>query len=173
MKKTYPFILSTIILAIFLVISLVLGFSGHLFSLAKDFKENELTPGDSAVVQLNSNSSSSISYLIDGEFLNYEKIPISIKVRGANDKNVKVRARALVDDKGEERALSLGFTDDFVAGDDGYYYLKDVLNSQTIIPAVVSVNLEQDLRLRCDEKYIITILFETLDSELDAEMVWN
>ena len=95
MKKSYPYIFTIIILVVLLGISLYLGFSGYLFSVAMNNISSDLTLGETVEVEISPNEASVLSFTLDGSYLPNEKISQVVQIRASDvDKEMRVRVKA-------------------------------------------------------------------------------
>ena len=58
-------------------------------------------------------------------------------------------------------------------GEDGYYYYNGTLIEQGKVGLCSHVVVGEGSRLQSNKKYIMTVLVEALDADLDVETVWG
>lgn len=172
-KSSYPWLFSVIILAVLLIISLILGFTGYFFSLSTIRSSSDLTLGESICINVSPNETSVASFTFDGNYLPGEKLPQVIQIKANNlDKNLKLRVKAEVFSSDKLSKFDFVTTDDFVNKNDGYFYLTGELAGGNKITFSNYVVMPENSVFKSKDKYILSIIVENLDATLPVEDIW-
>lgn len=170
MKKTYPYIFTIVILVVLLALSLYLGFSGYLFSVAMNNLPSDMALGETTMVEIAPNEASAISFTLDGSYLEGERIPQVIQIRAIDTvEAVRVRVKAEIFMHDNLTTVDFVANENFLKATDGYFYLNGALaggNKVTFCDYVV-----MPANLDSKEKYILTIVVENIDASL--ENIWG
>lgn len=174
MKKTnIAWLFAVIVLSILLVVSVILGLNGYYYSIAYTNTNAEFKVGDNIIIGVEPNKTEVASFTFDGAFLPNEKIPHVIQIRADKlDSKVKIRVKAKVFGMTEQRTFDFVTTSHFTKGEDGYYYFDDVLQGGNKLTFSNFIIMPEDSDFRSQEKYVLTIVVETLDANLDVDKIW-
>ncbi len=170
-KHNAGWIFATIALGVCLIVSIALGLSGYFFSVAFSKQKTDLVVGESVVVDIKENQAQVVSFTFDGNFLPGEAIPQVVQVSAANtNKDVVLRVRGQI--FGIEESLDFVTTEDFEEGD-GFYRSKNILQGGGKVTFCSHLVVPEDSKFVCGEKYVLSIVVEALDSDLDWQNIWK
>lgn len=173
-KSTYPWLFSVIVLAVLLVITFILGYTGYFFSLSFIKADTDLTLGDTCLIEINPNETSVVSFSFDGSILPGENLEQIIQIKANNlEKDLKVRVKGEVYTNEGTILLDFVTTDDFVKGNDNYFYLTPDLLAGNKITFSKYIVLPEDSVFDSSKKYILSIIVENLDATLDVSNIWQ
>lgn len=171
-KKDIAWLCAVLTLFCLLVVSIVLGITGYFSSMTFIKSDSDLVVGDNVTIGVRPNEANVVSFTIDGSYLPGEKLPHTIQI-GGEDLNADVRVRVKAKIFGlEEENFDFITTSHFEKADDGYYYYDDVLHGGSKITFSSYLKLPSNSVLVSDEKYILTIVVETLETKFD-ENIWK
>lgn len=167
-------IFAVVVLSFLFVLSLILGTTGYYFSISYINSNSDLTVGETFSIGVNPNQASVASFTFDGSFLPGELIPqiIQINAQGLNS-DVRVRVKAEIFGDKVEQAFDFVTSEHFEKADDGYYYYDDVLYGGNKISFCTYLVVPNDVDFISKEKYIITFVVETLETEYDGQNIWG
>ncbi len=171
-KENVAWLFTVIVLSILLILSIILGVTGYYSSVNFLHSNSDLQIGDSASVAVRPNETSVISYTFDGSFLPNETLPHVIQISNTNSSSdLRVRVKAVV--FGLTRVVPFEFvtTEHFEQAVDGYYYYDELLKSGNKITFSNYITIPADNEFESGEKYILTVIVETLDSKCDN--IWE
>ncbi|MGN1201203.1 MAG: hypothetical protein ACI4R8_02945 [Candidatus Caccovivens sp.] len=175
MKKQYiGWLFAVIVLSCLLVISVILGLTGYYFSVSYLYSNSQLVVGDQVTVTVEPNQSNVVSFTFDGSFLPNETIPQVVQISATDlnsDCNVRVKAKVF----GVKNKIEFDFvtTEHFEKAPDGYYYYDGVLNGGNKITFCNYLIMPKSEDFVSKEKYILTLVVETLESKYDVENIWK
>lgn len=171
-KKLFGWLFAVIMLVVMLGISLYLGLSGWFF--ATSFSQgDELVLGNAVEIHIKNNQASTASFAVSGAFLQGEKLPQIISVKNDEEEGeMYVRAKIYTFMQDSSLAdISLITNSNWIKAEDGYYYFTDKLLSQGKIG--LSSHISVDHLFAGDKKYIVTVVIESLRSNLDEKDIWG
>ncbi len=171
-KSSIGWLFAVITLAVLLAVSVILGVTGYFSSVTYLASPSDLVVGDNVSIAVKENESSVASFTFDGGYLPNETIPHVIQINGGLlNKDVKVRVKAEIFGLNEKTAFDFVTTSHFEKAEDGYYYYDETLpigskitfSNYCIIP---------ENNFQSGEKYILTVVVETIDAEKSGE-IWQ
>lgn len=172
-KKDIAWLFAVIFVSVLLIVSIVLGLNGYYYSIAFTNTNAEFKVGDSVVISVKPNQCEVVSFTFDGAFLPNEKIPHVIQIKANKlDSNLKIRVKAQIFGMSEERNFDFITTNHFARGLDGYYYFDDVLQGGSKLTFSNFIVMPEDSDFRSQEKYVLSVIVETLDASLDVDNIW-
>ena len=172
MKKSYPYIFTIVILVVLLGISLYLGFSGYLFSVAMNNISSDLSLGETVEVEISPNETSVFSFTLDGSYLPNEKIPQVVQIRASDvDKEMRVRVKAEIFARDKLTPIDFVANQNFLKATDGYFYLNGNLAGGNKVTFCDYIVIPAEAKLNSKEKYVLTIVVENIDASL--ENIWG
>ncbi len=170
-KREIGFLFAIIVLTILLITSVILGVTGYFSSATYLISNSELKVGDNISVGVRENQTSVLSLTFDGSYLPGETIPQIIQINSEDmNSNLKVRVKAEV--FGSSSNFDFVTTSHFEKAEDGYYYYDETLQGGNKITFCNYITNPEEGDLISNEKYILTIVVETLDSDY-AETIWK
>lgn len=171
-NATWVFVVA--VLVILLGLSIYLGASGWYFSSETNYT-TDFQIGKTVQVAVQENEAEAIALNLEGSFLPEEKLPQIIAVKnGSAEKGVFVRAKAKIENEMGENQLWLAQTSNwFYNEEDGYYYYSDLLTSQNKVSLCSYVYTDKSVLFQSSKRYMITIIFETLDENQDVISLWG
>lgn len=173
-KETLPWAFAVLMLVIVLIVSIILGVSGYYFSLSYLNSNSDLVVGDTVSIGVKPNQANVASFTFDGGYMPNEKIPQVVQINATVlDADVKVRVKAQIFGKNQDINFDFVTTEHFELAEDGYYYYDDVLTGGNKITFCNYIVVPDDLSMTSKEKYILTFVVETLESDLDVENIWK
>lgn len=172
-KREVGLIFSVCGLAILLILSLILGFNGYLFSVSYINSNSDLKIGENVVIKVEPNSANVVSFTFDGALLPNEVIPQIVQIN-ANDLNADVWVRVKSEIFGIESEAKIEFitTEHFEKDEDGYYYFDDALKGGRKITFCNYLLVPKNITLKSGEKYILSLVVETLETKNDIN-IWK
>lgn len=170
-KHNAGWIFATIALGVCLIVSIVLGLNGYFFSVAFSNQKTDLVVGEGVVLGIKENQAQVVSFTFDGNFLPGEAIPQVVQICASNaNKGVVLRVRGQI--FGIEESLGFAVSEEFEERD-GFYYSKNILKSGGKVAFCSHLVVPEDAKFVCGEKYVLTIVVEALDSDLDWQNIWK
>ncbi len=172
-KKDIAWLFAVIILSAALIVSIVLGVLGYFSSLTFLGTKSDLVVGDTLSIGVKPNQASVASMTFDGSFFPNENIPQTIQISAENlNADVRVRVKAKIFGAENETPFDFITTDHFEKAEDGYYYFDDILHGGNKITFCNYVVTSKDVTYYSGEKYILTIVVETLETKFDQN-IWK
>ena len=172
-KKDVAWLFAVIILSIALVVSIVLGLMGYFSSLTFLSSKSDLVIGDTLSIGVEPNQTSVASMTFDGAFLPNENLPQTIQISAETlSSDVRVRVKAKIFGLNETSLFDFITTEHFEKAEDGYYYFDDILHGGNKITFCNYIVTPKDVTFFSGEKYILTIVVETLETKYD-ENIWK
>lgn len=170
-KRETALIFSVVILCILLVTSVILGVTGYFSSASYLSSNSELVVGDNVTIGVKPNETSVISMTFDGSYLPDENIPQVIQISSQDlNSDLKVRVKAQV--FGTNSNFEFITTSHFQQEEDGYYYFDEDLKGGNKITFCNYVKTPKDNNFVSNEKYILTIVVETIESQF-GQTIWK
>lgn len=171
-KGKFGYIFTIWVLVFVIVILFFLYFAGFLYS-SNPNQVSSIPLGSTSKITLDEGSAFSLSFDISGEVLPNEKIPQNINIYNNSQKNIYVRAKAYINtvDSGVVY-IQLITNDNWEYYDNYYYYNGEILSNETIALATYIV-LNEDYNFTKTERYIVNILAESLNADLNITDVWG
>ena len=172
-KNTIPWVFAVIILFFLLVLSIVLGLTGFYFSVSYMEGALDIRLGETASVVVDANQTGVLSMVVDGAYLPEMPIKQVVQIMSRDmDKKLILRIKSEV--FGCDGKASFGFitTEHFEQAEDGYYYYDSQLSGGEKITFCNYIVVPEDVDVVSGEKYILTIVVETLDEGLSQAGIW-
>ena len=174
-KSNFGWLFACIGLVLLLGLSIYFGKSGFFFETANKFA-TDLVLGQNLECGINKNQASSISLNFSGSYLPEERLPQVISVKNLSDSS-KLYLRAKVyafTSENQFVEIDIVENSNWLKKDDGYFYYstllapqeKSTLSSFVILPS-------EGVSFLSNKKYILTFVFESLDSSVDTEALWG
>ncbi len=168
-KSKFSYIFSIIVLSVLLLLVFVLGISGIL-STRKSFSINEnIQLGIAQNVEIADNDIQVISFVIDGGILPEQEIKQQISVSCMSENSQNIRIKAIVSKNGDVNLVNSNL---FTYGDDGFYYFSKEVMSKETVDICSAVIISQNAYLQSNNAYIMTIIVESIDSEI-MPTIWK
>lgn len=174
-KSNFGWLFACIGLVILLALSVYLGTSGFFFS-TKNTYTTDLVLGQNIECGLQKNQASSVSLNFEGGFLADERLPQIISVKNMEQSSsLYVRAKVFVySAQNQVFDLDIVENSNWTKNEDGYFYYNNVVIPNEKINFCSSVILSnQNFQPVSWKKYILTCVFETLESTLDVNTIWG
>lgn len=172
-KERIGWIFAMLLLISALVVSIFLGVTGYFSSLVYLNSNSDLVVGDQVTIAVKANSAHVASFTFDGSYLPNETIPHTIQIQSMDlEKDVNVRVKALIFGLGEEVPFDFVTTSHFEKEPDGYYYFDEVLNGGNKITFSNYIVIPSQQQFVSGEKYVLTIVVETVETEY-MESIWK
>ncbi|MBP3431498.1 MAG: hypothetical protein J6K39_01410 [Clostridia bacterium] len=172
-KERVGWIFAVVILSVLLVVSVFLGVTGYFSSIIYLKSNSDLVVGDSVSISVRPNQTSVVSFTFDGGYLSNENIPQLVQINAADlNSELRVRVKATVFGLDENTDFEFITTSHFEQAEDGYYYFDDVLKGGNKITFCNYLKIPEDNDFSSGEKYILTIVVETLETKYD-ENIWK
>ena len=171
-KATYGFIFAIVALVILLGISLYLGLSGWFFANTTRL-ESDLVLGQTVNMTLSGSEARVVSFTFPGNLLPGQKLEQFINITNAADDDLHVRAKAVIFDHSDgEIGVEVGISSHWTEHD-GYYYFDEPLLKANKISLGSFIKLLPDKYYNSKKSYILTIVVEALDKDLDRSVIWG
>lgn len=174
-KENFGWIFSCVALAVGLIISVILGFTGFYYRNTGSFS-TDLKLGDSLQLEMRKNQANSMSVNIDGSFLPGEKLKQDLFVKNLElETDVYLRAKIYIFST-ESKIINVNV--DLAPNwkynlQDGYYYYNGYLAPQNKATFASNIILDENEELYSNKKYILTVLAESLDDKNVAQTLWD
>lgn len=171
-KTTYGFIFTIILLVLALSVVLYLAISGWFYTNSTRL-ESDMVIGRTVNIDMHENETQVASFTIPGAYLPGQKIDQFINITNISDKDLHIRAKIVMFDfdVGEEK-MQAGISSHWTEYDGGYIFDEKLLSLNKI--AFVSyVKLLEDKYYDSTKSYIISIVVESLDANLDRTAIWG
>lgn len=172
-KEKFSYIFSICGLVVIIAFLICLYYSGVLFACKTDLVSSIPIGTTTRLVVENSNSSVA-TFDLNGAVLPGENIQQNINIFNNGQDNLRVRAIAFIYTKDRGKVdLELNVSDFWIKDADGYYYYKDKVTAKETISLTDKIKLSDLYVFNSSERYIINILVESLDSDLDVNSIWH
>ena len=173
-KENATWIFVVAVLVILLGLSIYLGATGWYFSNEANYA-TDFQIGKTMLATVRENQAEAVALNLEGTFLPEEKLPQIIAVKNGSEGNgIFVRAKAKIENEMGENQLWLEQTSNwFYNEEDGYYYFSNILSPQNKISLCSAVSTGKDVSFQSSKRYIITIIFETLDENQNVNALWG
>lgn len=170
-KQNVGWIFATVGLSICLIVSIALGLSGYFFSVSFSRQATDLVVGDNVVINAKPNQAEVVSFTFDGNFLPGEVVPQVVQISAqSGGESVVLRVRGQI--FGIEDNVGFVASDNFEE-DRGFYYLKGSLQSGGKVAFCSHIKVPDNSKFVCGEKYVLSIVVETIDDNLDWQNIWK
>lgn len=173
-KDSFLWLFTSIGLFVLLIVSVVLGMTGYYFSVAYQNANSDFVVGDVVEINVIPNQATVASFTFDGGFLPEENIPQIVHIKSMDLNNdVFLRVKSLVFGGESDESFDFITTEHFEKGVDGYYYFDGLLLGGEKISFCNYLKYPLKSDFEPDKKYILAIVVETLDSEVEIEKIWK
>ena len=173
-KSNFGWIFTCGLLFVLLIGSLYLGISGWYFKNDNSYT-TDLKLGQTIQLDIQNNQANSASLNLDGAYLAEARLPQIISIKNVEtDKSLYLRAKVFVY-SGDNRNLDVDIVETInwkFNSDDGYYYFDDVLQGGSKLTFSNFIVMPEDSDFRSQEKYVLSVIVETLDASLDVDNMW-
>lgn len=174
-KNNFGWLFTCVGLVILLGISIYLGISGFFFQ-TEDTYTTDLVLGQNIESAIRKNQATSISVNMSGGFLPEERLAQVVSIKNLElDNSLYLRAKVFIySSQNQTEEIDVVENSNWTKNEDGYYYYNELLsplekaNFSTFIIAP-----SQDFVTASWKKYIVTFVFESLDSSVDVENLWQ
>lgn len=171
-KERFAYIFAIIGLAILLAVSITLGVSGWYYSISNQ-NGSDSSANSSILIDMNGTGAETTAITFSGKVLNGEKIYRNINLKNVGEKDLYIRAKAEVHTfKDGNKPILLGITENW-SELNGYYYYTTSLQSGASIGLASYVKIDEEYRFESSKNYIINVVIESLDKNLDVMNIWN
>ncbi len=170
-KKEVALTFGVVILSILLITSIILGLTGYMSSATYLSSNADLVVGDNVTIGVKPNETSVVSMTFDGSFLPDENIPQVVQI-SSEDLNSTLKVRVKTQVFGTNSQFDFITTSHFEKKEDGYYYFDEDLQGGNKITFCNYVKTPKDGNFVSNEKYILTFVVETVESEY-VETIWK
>ena len=173
-KSKAGWIFVVTVLSLLLGASLYLGISGWFFRYEASYT-TDLELGKTLQLSAEKNSATSASINLDGSYLSGEPLPQIISVKNVEDAvALYLRAKIFIYSDGNQMMkMDMMETSSWIYEDDGYYYYKGTLASQNKVALCSNIVIPEETNLVSSKKYIVSIVIEALDSNVDVQEIWE
>ena len=174
-KSNLGWLFACIGLVLLLGLSIYLGKSGFFFATENNFA-TDLKLGQNLECGIDKNQSNSISINFSGGFLPEERLPQVVAVKNLSD-SVQLFLRAKVfafTSQNQFVEIDIVENSNWIKNEDGYFYYNSLLSPQeksTLASFVILPN--ENVSFLSNKKYILTFVFESLDSSVDVKAFWG
>ena len=174
-KDNFGWIFSCVALAIALVISIIMGYTGFYYRNTGTYS-TDIKLGDNLQLDLRANQSNSMSVNIDGSFLPGDKLKQELNIKNLDlEKEIYVRAKIFIYST-ESKIINVDIipsTNWKYNLQDGYYYFANALAPQNKTNLARYIVLDESETLQSNKKYIVTVLAENFTDLATAQNIWN
>jgi hypothetical protein len=172
-KSNIGWLFAVIGLSVLLVISLVLGISGYYFSVSFVRAKSDIQVGQSATLEAVAGQASVLSFTFDGAYLPNEKLPQRLQISAKNSEDdLLIRVKSQVFGSAADDGLQF-VTDEKFVFDGEYYYLQEALTAGSKVLFCDYIQIPEDSNLSSKEKYILTIVVESVKDSPENRASWN
>ena len=173
-EKQTGFVVAIVILSTLLVASVIMGVTGFFCSFSVQEFETDLQVGQIENINVFANKTSVVSFTLDGAFLPGEKIPFTIQISAPEiEKNVVFRVKSRIFGANEIENILFETSENFSLEDDGYYYFNNTLIGGDKVTFCEKILLPKAKFVDAGKRYVLTIFVETLDAELNTNVIWK
>ncbi len=174
-KSNFGWIFTCFGLLMLLGIAIYLGVSGWFFKNDLSYT-TDLELGKTISTSIQKNQAQSVSLTFDGSFLPGERLPqiVSVENGDASD-NLFIRAKVYVYN-GDNMMQNMDIVETInwtYNEEDGYYYFNDLLSIDAKVTLCSYVIVDEESTFSGHNKYILSIVFESLSQSLDVETIWG
>ena len=174
-KSNFGWLFACIGLVLLLALSVYLGKSGFFFTTENTYT-TDLVLGQSIECGLQKNQATSASLNFSGGFLPGERLPQVVAVKNMDGGvSLYLRAKVFVYSS-QNKILDVDIVENsnWVKNDDGYFYYNNLIQPNEKVSFCSDVMLGgQNFQPVSWKKYILTFVFETLDSTFDVQTIWG
>lgn len=172
-KREIALLFVSIVLGVCLAVSVILGLTGFYSSVAYLNSPSDLVVGQTVSIPVKPNQASVLSFTFDGAYIPNENIPQVVQI-SATDLNADVRVRVKAQVFGLESDANFSFItpSHFTLQEDGYYYYDQILKGGNKITFCTHLITPLESHFYSGEKYVISIVVETLESKYDQN-IWK
>lgn len=171
-KTTYGFIFTIVLLTLALAVVLYLAISGWFYTNTTKL-ESDMLIGNTVNIDIKPNEAQVVSFTIPGAYLPGQKLDQFINISNISDKDLYVRAKITVFDYGSgEGKMQAGVSEHWTEHDGEYVFDEKLLASNKIAFASF-VKLLEDKYYDSTKSYVISVVVESLDSDLDRMAIWG
>lgn len=172
-KSNFGWLFACIGLFILLAISIYLGVRGFFFKTQNSYT-TDLKLGQTIEGGLNKNQATSMSLNFSGDFLPGEKLPQIVSVKNSSNEDLFVRAKVFIyNSQNQTQEINVIENSNWSKQEDGYFYLTDLISKEQKVNFCSHIIASEDFVTLSWKKYIVTFVFETLDSESDVISLWG
>lgn len=174
-KDNFGWIFTSALLAFLLAMSIYMGISGFYFKTQPSYT-TDLVLGKNIQIDVSKNMSNAVSFNLDGSYLSGERLPQIISIKNTEEEDgVYLRAKIYIYTS-ENKTLNMGLVETVnwtYNQEDGYYYFNDVLSKQDKVSLCSHVFVDEETSLQSNIKYIVTIVIEALDENVEIQNIWK
>ena len=174
-RSNFGWLFACIGLVLLLALSVYLGVSGFFYRTGGSYT-TDLVLGQTVEAGLNKNEASSLSLNFSGGFLPDERLNQVISVKNAEESaNLYLRAKVFVyTSQNQVEEVDVVENSNWTKIDDGYFYYNNlVLPLEQINFCSHVIVGSEDFQPVSWRKYILTVVFETLDESADVLSLWG
>ncbi len=174
-KSNFGWLFACIGLVLLLALSVYLGMSGFFFRTENSYT-TDLVLGQTVEAGLNKNQATSISLNFSGGYLPNERLAQVVSVKNNEDgQSLYLRAKAFVyTSQNQVTEIDVVENSNWTKNDDGYFYYNSLVSPLEKVNFCSYIILDsQEFKPVSWKKYILTIVFETLDSSADILSLWG
>lgn len=173
-KSSYAWLFAVIILSVLLILALALGLSGFFFSVSMTTAPTDINLGEVVTIEVMPNQSEVVSFGFDGGYVPNEKLAQIIQIKAKElDTELNLRVKAVVHKTNEVVNLKFDTTENFIEGNDGYYYYNGTLAGGNKVTFCNYIIMPEEAKFLSRERYILSVLVENLETDYDARTIWN
>ena len=135
----------------------------------------DLKVGETIQLDISKNMANSVSLIFDGAILNGESIPQVISIKNESDVDLYLRAKVFIfSQDNKNMQIDINQTINWYYNEnDGYFYFNSLLKSGEKVSLCSDVVTPEDCELNTNKKYILTVLFESLDQIQNVDEIWS
>lgn len=171
-KSTYGFIFAIAVLVIALGVTLYLGLSGWFYSNTTSLV-SDMQLGSTVNLSLTGNETEAVSFTLSGAYLPGHELKQFVNVTNESDRPLHLRAKAFIFSYSlGDCKVELGVSEHWTENGE-YYYFDEPLESQNKISVASFVKLLGEEFYDSQKSYVLTIVVEGLDAELDRAQIWG
>lgn len=171
-KTAYGFIFTIVLLTLALGVVLYLAISGWFYTNTTKL-ESDMKIGQTVNIDMKENDAQVVSFTVSGAYLPGQKIDQYINITNISDKDLYLRAKiVLFDFETGEGKMQAGITEHWTEHD-GQYVFDEKLQKSNKVAFASYVKLLEDKYFDSTKSYIISIVVESLDGELDKMQIWG
>lgn len=173
-KSNFGWLFACIGLVLLLALSIYLGVSGFFYRTGGSYT-SDLVLGQNIEAGLHKNEATSLSLNFSGGFLPDERLNQVISVKNAEESaNLYLRAKVFIyTSQNQVEELDVVQNSNWTKNDDGYFYYNSLVNPLEQINFCSHVIVSNNLQVVSWKKYILTVVFETLDQSADILSLWG
>ncbi|MBE7073678.1 MAG: hypothetical protein E7379_01100 [Clostridiales bacterium] len=163
-----------VFLTVALGVSIYFGISGWYFYSETNYV-TDLSLGKTVQANIKGNQANAVFFNLEGSYLPNSKLPQVISVNNISESPLFIRAKCcILSSANSTSPLELSLNSNWeYRQEDGYYYYNNNLEMQSKTTLCDFIIMPSDLFIQSNKKYIVSVVFESLNGSQDATVLWG